>query len=454
MNKRTRPSTPPFFQRLRKRMGLGERVPKCQWERPELETQVDETLRKILLELEQQWQTLERNRAREALFTSIFRRHSGRMLLDSLSPFRLTRRLETLFVSLLERARDPWPVEESLAVLDGLVARMVAKRLTLVVVGLFTVVPAVGSLVLLAQQNRHMIEQSRVEAAYQLGAIRKSMLEVINGTAPQWVNEGGTPTRVALPTYHKRIREEAFGTFVSVDKQRWSRGERAALPPTRWVDLRGSNLAGLVLGSAIGLVEDQDEDDLSRLYLADANLRQTRFLRSSLTGSVFRNAQADGLQISSADATYCDFSHMHAPGAGFLWESHRSEPLDLSHASFDGAMLQGAWFDQAMVSQASFHGTALSGVTFHAGFMVDVDLSTADLGEGIHFSESMVHRTRVHTDQRAKITLPSFCEYEATDDPDLWLIQTDPVAYESWWEQQQAAMEAAVEQERQEFESR
>jgi uncharacterized protein YjbI with pentapeptide repeats len=428
-------------------MGLVRRRPWRSWQRAELEAMPDAALVELLKQVEARWERLERARARETLYRSMVRKRSGRLVQDSLTPVRLTGRLERLFTALREGARDPWPVEEALHVMDGLVARMVAKRLTLLLVGLLTIVPAVGTLVLLAQQNQHLIEQSQVEGAYQLEAIRKGLMEVINGTSRQWVQGNGDGQWADLPSNHKRIREEAMASLVAVEKRRWTLREREATPPTRYVDLRGANLAGLALGGALGLVTGEARDDFSRLYLAGADVRGTRFLRSKLTGTVFHGAQAEGLQLSSADATYCDFSDMVAPGSRFLWDSYRSEPLDLSHARFDGADLTGAVFDQAVVSHVNFDGARLSGVQFYGGIWMDVDLTGAELGQGMDFADSMVHRTRVRADQRMSVALPPFCDIESTDDPGVLLIVTDAARYEAWWQEQQAAMEAAVEQE-------
>ena len=412
-----------------------------------------------LLQLQQQFEArmsrIDRTLARDQLFRSIFRKRSGRVIADSLSAFRLSRRIEKLFESTRKGVEDGWPVDEVLAVFDGLIARMLAKRVVLFVVALFTIIPSVGSLILLARQNHFMIEENRVEQSYNLETIRKSLLEVINGTSRQLVTaDSGNQIFVQLPTYHKRIREEAFGTFISIDKQRWNQEQIQATPPIRYVDLRGCNLENLALGGALGLVEGESRDDLSRVFLAHANLRNTKFLRSRLTGSVFKNSEANGILISSPDATGCDFSGMFAPGARFYSDAKTSTPLDLSGAIFDHATLLDAEFDQVLLMGVSLEGTVLSGAKFVAGLIAECDFTNADLGDGIIIRETPVHKTLVRRDQLALMQLPSFCTVEETEDSGFVKIMTDKVAYDRWWEQQQAALDAAAEQELEEVESR
>lgn len=425
------------------------------WTRETLDDLRDAELLHLEKQFEARMSRIERTLARDQLFQSIFRKRSGRVLIDSLSAFRMSRRIEKLFESTRKGVQDGWPVEEVLAVFDGLIARMLAKRMVLFGVALFTIIPSVGSLILLARQNQFMIEENTVEQAYHLESIRKSLLEVINGTSRQLVTaDSGNQVFIPLPTYHKRIREEAFGTYISIDKQRWSTEQIQANPPVRYVDLRGCNLEGLALGGALGLVEGESRDDLSRVFLAHANLRNTKFLRSRLTGSVFRNSEADGILISSPDATDCDFSGIHAPGARFYSDAKTSTPLDLSRSNFDRANLSGTEFDQVFFIGVSLNETVLSGAVFKAGLIAECDLTQADLGDGITIIETPVHKTLVRREQLPSVRLPPFCVVEETEDPDVARIMTDEDAYDRWWEQQKTELDAAAEKELEEVQSR
>ncbi len=426
-----------------------------QWDRNQLEAQEDDKLMQILAALELRLGKIEKEQDRNRLFQSVMKKRSGRILLDSMSAFRLSRRLERLFEVVRTGENDPWPVQEVLGVFDGLVARMLAKRITLFVVALFAVVPAVSSLILLAEQNRHMIEQNRVEESYDLERIRKSLLEVINGTSAQFVvDENGVQSLELLSTYHKRIREEAFGTYISIDKQRWSKEQVEAEPPLRFVDLRGCNLNNLALGGALGLVEGESRDDISRVFLGNGNLQGTKFLRSKLTGSVFKNANAQGMLVSSPDARYCDFSGIDAKNATFSWDAKTSTPIDLSHASFDRAQLEDSFFDQAILINTSFTGTNLSNVSVYAGMVAECDFTQADFGAGIRFPETPVHKTLIRIEQKEKIELESFCFFEKTEDHEILRIMTDKKKYDAWWAGTKATLDAAAETELEEVKTK
>jgi len=425
---------------------------KSTWDRSLLEQMDDDSLFILRSQLETKVARIEREKNREQVFRSLIRNRSRRLLLDSFSTFRLSQRLERLFVALREGTTEPWPIHEVLSVFDGLVARMLGKRITLILVGLVTVLPAVSSLLLLAQQNHIMFEQNRVEGSYSLETIRKALLEVIYSTYQQTIVENGETQILALPSYHRRIREEAFGTFISIDKQRWSRAEKEAIPPVRYVDLRGCELSNVSLGGTLGLIEGESRDDLTRIFLADSNLVGTSFLRSKLTGSVFRGAQAEGLVLSCSDATYCDFSRIQARQSHFGFDARNSIPLDLSHSNFQNANLEGSYFDQATVINCNFEGAKLDGVTMAQGILADCDLTTADFGAGIRLPETTVVRTLIRKDQLPLIEFPSFCFVETTDDPDILRIMTDKAAYETWWAQTQAEMDAAVQAEQEQVE--
>jgi len=427
------------------------------WDRPALDGKPDNELLSVRCELENRLEKLEQERARNELYRSIMKQRTGRILVDSFLMVRLSARLERLFEAIRSGSAEAWPVDEALAVFDGVVARMLAKRVTMLVVAVFTIVPAVGSLILLAEQNWHMIEQNRVEEVYSFETIRKSLLEVINGTSQQFVsdNESEGAQRIeALPSYHRRIRTEAFGTYISFEKQRWSKAEKFALPPTRYVDMRGCNLSHLTLGGGLGLIEGESREDMSRVYLAKADLTGSKFLRSHLTGTVLRDAKATGLYLSSPDASFCDFSGMDAEGSQFVFDAKTSTPLDLSHAIFDGAHLEHSFFDQAILIQCSFNGSHLSGVTFSAGIVGDCNLTQAELGEGVRFVETPVHKTLVRQDQQARIEIPEFCYYETTEVDGVVRIMTDKAKYDAWWIHNKAKLDAAAEAELKEVEEK
>jgi uncharacterized protein YjbI with pentapeptide repeats len=435
-------------------MNLHQTSTERRWKRKDLERLDDASLAGLRAAFESKLEEFDADEAKELINSSVFKKRSARMLIGSLGTMSLTKRIERLFHAINTGNIDPWPVDEALEVMDGLISRILAKRLVLVLVALITVVPAVASLALLASQNQHMIEQIRTEERFELNQIRKNLLEVINGVSAQWIIENGTSKQVKLPTYHKRIREEAFGTYISIDKQRWLPEETQALKPTRFVDLRGCNLQGLALGGALGLIEGESRNDISRVYLSGANLASTKFLRSSLVGSVFKDSHAPGVLISSPDASYADFTGMQAPGALFAYDASTSTPIDLTNAIFDRADLSSAVFDQAVMAKVSFDSTNLSGVQVISGMVAECDLTQAELGSGLVLIDTPVHKTRVLSSQLPYISLPVFCYVESTEHPEVVQIMTDFEKYNAWWAQESVEMDAAVEQEAQEIEQR
>ncbi len=427
---------------------------KTDWTQESLNNQDDQPLLNILKKFETENARIEQIQAREQLYQSIIKKRSGRIFLGSLSGVQLSKRIERLFETMQKGWVDPWPVDEAVEVFDGLVARMVAKRLTLFIVALFTIIPAVGSLVLLAQQNRHLIEQNRIEETFEFKQIRKGLLEIINGVSRQMVVVDGEQRIELLPSYHKRIREEAFGSYIAIDKQRWETHDINALPPNRYVDLRGCNLSGLALGGALGLVEGESRDDLTRVFLANADLENTKFLNSKLTGTVFKNANATGILISSPDASHADFSHINAQGAAFYSDPKTSTPLDLTQARFDQANLKNAVFDQAMLINVNFTGTQLEGAQILGGLIGECDFTQADIGEGLAIFETPIHKTLFTVGQLKRVSLPPFCYAEETGDPNILRIMTDPEKYNAWWSAMSEELDAAVEQELQEVEAK
>lgn len=131
------------------------------WEtarREELGGKSVEELRGLLEQTRARAGRLRDRLGREELLATIARRRVLRTSGDALFGARLDVRLERLFDA-VRRGAEPWPVNEVVRVIDGLVARLITRRISLGFVGLLTAIPAVASLVLLAKQNSEMVQK-------------------------------------------------------------------------------------------------------------------------------------------------------------------------------------------------------------------------------------------------------------------------------------------------------
>lgn len=412
-----------------------------------LNMETDLSLQEIHKSLLKKWATIERKEARSELLKTVFKTHTKHILADSLFNAKLTNRIESLFEAIREKPENSWPAGEATQVIEGLVARLLAKRMVLLIVALLAVVPAISSMILLAQQNRHMIEQNRAEETANYDLIRTSLLDIIYNTYNQSVEEDGQFVQKTLPLHHRRIRAEAFGTFISLEKQRWTNDELTSLPPKRWVDLRSADLRELALGGRIGLVRGESRNDFTRIFLENANLEGITLMQARLTGSIFRNANASNFTLSSPDATYADFSGIDATNSIFDYDGKSSTPLDLSHSNFDNANLTNASFRQAIFNEVSFENARLSGAILDSCYVINCDWTSVDLGVGVDLSTSPIHKTLVRSEQLTLMKLLPFCTPEDTEDPEIVRLVTDYQAYEVWQAEQMEILEKAAEEE-------
>ena len=378
---------------------------------------------------------------RQELLAALARRRAMRATGDALIGARLDLRLERLFEA-VRKGGDPWPVDEVVRVIDGLVGRLISRRISLAVIGLFTVIPAVASLVLLATQNQDLIEKNVTEEAVDFREDRANLTDVLFARMKQVVGEGEEATIEELPVFHRRLRSEAFSTLIALEKQRWTPEELEALPPTRYVDFRGGDLSTLNLGGAIGLEAGASKTDFTRLRLDGADLSYGSLLFSRLDGTVFRGARGEGMTIVSPSADGADFTGFEGPGAAFEYNAKTQDFFSMTETVFDEANLEGARFVMVYLERASFDRTRLAGVIFQESNFFECDFSTADLGESADWSNSSFHRCLVTDAQAELLVLPEYVFREPAETPGLQRLMTDPEKYQAWYEAHAAEMDA------------
>ncbi|MCB1089042.1 MAG: pentapeptide repeat-containing protein, partial [Verrucomicrobiae bacterium] len=414
------------------------------WEparREELRGKSEEELRELLEQTRARAGRLRERLGREELLATIARRRVLRTSGDALFGARLDVRLERLFDA-VRRGAEPWPVNEVVRVIDGLVARLITRRISLGFVGLLTAIPAVASLVLLAKQNSEMVQKNQAEEIADFRQDRTEMTDLLFARYDQITGQGETAKNESLPAFHPRLRAEAFNTLIALEKERWSEAERKAMPPTRFVDLRGADLRELNLGGAIGLEVGSVKNDFTRLRLDGANLAATSLLFSHLDGTVFRGAEAEGMTIVSPSMDHADLSDVRAPGARFEYNAKTQDFLSMAKTNFDRADLREAVFTMAYLDEASFDGTRLEGVVFDESNFIRCDFSTASIGESADWSKSSFHQCHVTVAQAAVIKLPEYCFFEKGEAEGTQRIMTDPAKYEAWYAKHAAEMEA------------
>ncbi len=114
----------------------------------------------------------------------------------------------------------------------------------------------------------------------------------------------------------------------------------------------------------------QDDRDLSKVNLSDAELREATFLRSDLSGAILARADAyrakffsarmvgavlDGTRLLDADFTRADLTGASLRGA------------DLRGAKFDNANLSGANLTGARLERSDLRDAVLAGATWVDG---------------------------------------------------------------------------------------
>ncbi len=412
----------------------------------ELEGLSDDQLKDLLWRLEIRYAKLQRRFQREELFAAFAKRRVTRIAWDTVSIARLDNRIERLFEAVRNGVK-PWPANEALGVVDGLASRLVSKRLTLGLIAVITIVPAFASLILLAKQNADMVEQNRAEEISSYKLNRSLLYDRLFTTMLQWDYSGEEPRQVRLPFNHQRIRAESFGTLIALDKQRWTDAERTAMPPTRYVDLRSCNLYKVSVGGRIGLIRDQERNDFSRVFLENANLVGASFLNSKLDGSVFRYCEAQGATFSSPSAIATDFTGIQAENAEFYYDPKSQTPLDLTNSNFSQANLRNAVFEQAWLQNCDFESADFTGSKFDTCQILECDFTTALLGNGIDFSNTVIHKTLFLEEQLENVILPPFGYVEETETEEVKRVMTNAEQYEAWYAEQAAIMEKLANEE-------
>ena len=408
--------------------------------RDELEALSDEELEAVLEQTSRQHAQLCRRRESQELVKTLARRRALGFAGASITGGRLDVRIEKLFDK-IRAEKTKVPVEEVLLVFDGIAGRIISKRLWMALIGIFTILPAIASLWLLASQNKTMIEQNQVEETSDYRNNMLGAMEILNGTLQQSVIEDGQTKFVELPMHHPRIRAEAFETLVTLQKMRWTPEEQSAEPPTRYVEFRGSNLSSLTLGGSLGLLTDLQDKDFSRLYLEGADLSGTTFLNSALHHSVFRNTRADGMVIASPGANGADFSGMMANEAYISADFAAGTPLEIEGANFNGAIIKASTFDQVIFIACTFDKTDLTGTTFKQCNFARCDFTTASLGESTDWSESGLHKSILTNEQLKTVKLPPFCYTEPGEKDGTVRVMTNIDLYNAWYLQRQEVLE-------------
>ena len=414
--------------------------------REDLEALSESDLVVLHAQLSKRCEHLEQKLAREEIMKSLARNRAVRVAGDSLGGARLDLRIEKLFDSLREN-RKPWPIEESVRVVDGVVGRLVARRIWLGIVGLLTIIPALASLVLLARQNENMIEKIQIEELADFRQRRTELTDVLHSQIEQLVNENGQQVSRILPTYHRRLRAESFGTIIALEKQRWTEEEREALPPIRFVDLRSGNFSGLALGNTIGVEKGASKDDFTRLRLDGSDMSQVVLINGKLDGSSFRNVQAEGIQIVSASAKGVDFTGMRAQNAQFEYRGKTQDAFEIVDCNFRDADLTGSSWLLCYVANCAFVGSKMADQKFELSYFLNCDFSKADLGDSPDFTGASLHNCIVTDAQASALTLPSYCYIEPSREAGFQIVMTDIEKQNAWHAENQKILEAKAAEE-------
>ncbi|MGB0776169.1 MAG: pentapeptide repeat-containing protein, partial [Akkermansiaceae bacterium] len=353
-----------------------------------------------------------------------------RIASDTLMGCRLDERINQLF-QVVRSGERRLATEEVVQVIDGLVARVISRRIWIGIIALMTVLPAAASLVLLSLQNQTMVKKLEAEELVAFQQDRQEFISMLQANEIRAVGSGASRRLQNNPAYHRHVRSAAMMSLIALEKQRWSEDERSALPATRRVDLRVGEYTTLVIGSHLSLGSDEVATDLTRVNLDGSDLNAAKLYNVWLDGSSFRNVRAEGARFWLSSARHTDFSNMHAPKASFAWDALIAEPLHIESSRFNGANLQGASFDQVLMIDCTFEGADLTGAVYNETFFKGCDLTKCKLGAA-DFTKGFcgLHKCRITSEQKNQIKLPSYCRVEKSPQAGVWVVMSDAKAYQ------------------------
>jgi uncharacterized protein YjbI with pentapeptide repeats len=388
-------------------------------------------LQQIRAELAARLESLQRTAGRKELIRTILRRRAMGLAVDSLGPVRLDERLERLFES-LRTTTDPWPIEDAMRVIDGIVARLVSRRLWMGLVALLTIIPAIVSLLLLAHQNRDLHETMKVEDESQYRSNITALRNTLHGESSlSLVRRLGETGDEFVPAFHRRLRAEVFGTLVAMEKRRWSEADRTAMPPRRYIDMRNSHFARLVIGRRIGLDFDLPRNDFARLAFDGSDLRGASLLSAGLEAcrfdgidgreTIFDTGMLDGSRFVGADLR----------GARFYSDGKTGESCSMVGTDFTNANLRGASLFDCFLFNTVFNGANLEGVRLDGVRFKNCDLTAAQLGESADWTGAILNEVTLSAAQSAALQLAGGHERIAQPDGNVRIL-LNPEEYFRW----------------------
>jgi len=161
-----------------------------------------------------------------------------------------------------------------------------------------------------------------------------------------------------------------------------------AEPPTR-----DQVLARIARGESL---EDQD---LTGIDLACADLRGINFKNAILQGAVLTRARLEGADFRGASLAQADLREANCQGAIF----HQA---DMAETNLDSSDLSGANLHEADLSKCSLRGATLSGVRAEWAIFANADLSRADL-EAARLESADLSGCRLHEADLSRANLTS-----------------------------------------------
>lgn len=397
----------------------------------ELETKELNTLRQLQRDLTQEKERIQIQIERSELAATVTRRRAMRLAGDTFIGCRLDQRIERFFDTVRAGIKRP-AVEDVVQIIDGLVARAIARRIWIAIIAVMTITPAVISLVLLGVQNETMITKLQAEQEDRFRLDRAELLSVLQANRIRWVGTGNSRELEDSPAHHRRVRAASLFALISLEKQRWSDEERVAMPPSRLVDLRFGNYEALSIGGHLSAENGKQATDLTRVRLDGGKISHARIVNVWLDGSSLREVNAEQTQFHLPSARNTDFTGMQARGAIFSWDLLIAEPFHIEKSIFDHADLGEAKFEQVLILRSSFDGTDLTGAEYKQTYFAHCDLTKAKLGNA-DFSTGLsgLHHCLITVEQAGEIKLPSYCRVEKTKREGVLEILSDKEKYEA-----------------------
>lgn len=287
-------------------------------------------------------------------------------------------RLDEKFERLIEHIRGKersWPGREVLAIAEGMIAKLIVKRIWVFTLSFLTFIPAVLTLFFLASQNKILNEQNRIDTEAETKILKEQFLTAIYETS--FLEEDGFPEH-PLPRWHHRLRAEAVSSLIPLEKASWSKKERESLPPVRYLSLANANLHSVTLGADHGLVADEPPD-VSRIDFRNSELSRCQIYTRSIDGCDFTGSTANSMQIWTRSAKHVNFSSLSAANAVFRKDEYYQDYSAFHLSSFaDSDLAQSRYFFIGL-ENCDFKKTNLAEARFTGCRLSQCDLSRANL---------------------------------------------------------------------------